>query len=346
MSDVKIECSIIEYTEEHNKLANGKYIQVTIDNNDPSFIKYDEFINKFKSIRDRKGIQSDTATAENPINIEEAFHDIPNIPDYSELLTYILSGSIYPAIEITSTIIVISDLNIILELPWENLFRAAIIFRKCNFKKPSNSLIGASSNLAILMSHAHKGLGHDIKLIMDQEVESIYQILRDLRESNQQSFRVNKILLCKHTTRNTLSEIDWESYNLLHVICHGNLNGDLAFEKDDPSDYKQPDIIEKTDFVNALKKGRFKLVFLSFCNSAGGEDVTESIAVQLIKNGVTDYCIAYREGVGQDSASRFSSTFYEQMRRGKDISETYELSITNYRQLTPSVKYLPYIYTS
>lgn len=349
-NELKIVCSIIELKVDIENLLKGKYLKVIVDGIQPIYIKYEEFNEKYKLTSAIKSVPYLTTSEESISNeVKETTEAKINSPDYGDLLTFILSkinNHNKQLIKDNLTVIIISDLSIILELPWEKVNNSAIFFRKYKTERTITERFENSNNLVILMSHAHEGIGHDLKQEMDHEIGSIYDALHILRENNQQSFRINKILLSKHTTKKTISEIDWQSYNFLHLICHGDSNGDLVFEKDDNVYYRDPDIMTKEEFVNILNKQTFRLIFLSLCNSGGGITIKESIAYQLIKNEITNCCIAYRGGIGEKSASNFTSNFYERMLQGNSIQETYKESLLLYKRVNPTMKYLPYIYIS
>lgn len=346
MNEVKILCTVIKVNEDTDNLKKGDYLEVTVGGKNNKRIKYEEFVDKVRLLRQTKGEPSHTPAEGLSTDIDQSVDLEVVTPDYRSLLTFILSGVEIKSLAVDNVdLIIISDLNIILELPWEKIFQTANIFRKYNSNKVEKHDLVNSNDLVILMSHAHEGVGYDLKPVMDQEIRSIYDALHILKENNQQSFRINRILLAKHTTKKIISEIDWGLYNFLHVICHGDSDGDLVFERDHQMFYRHPDIMKKQDFLSIINKGTFKLIYLSICNSAGGSTVDESIAYKLISSGIAEYCIAYREGIGENSASKFASIFYSRLLQGKKIQETYKDSMVEFKKIN-SKKYLPYLYIS
>jgi hypothetical protein len=345
---------IIQIDDPVNTGKNGKYLRIRDINKVFYDIDIKEYQDKYAvALQERNPIDivptvSDSdETIQNDDRIKSETFDSHN---NSELLTYLFSKINIDANQLSdlSDITITTDLPEILELPWEQIFDVnSVVYRKY-FK---NEVVNRGSNwdsndLVILMSHAHEGLGYDLTEVMNQEIRSIYDTLHYLRDNNLQSFRIDNILLSKHTTRNSIGKLDWKSYNYVHFISHGTPNGDLALEKDDKERYKYPDTITKGELLNILNSYSFNLVFLSICFSGGGTKDEDSIAYQLVKNGITNYCIGYRGYVGEETANNFTKLFYEQLTLGGNISETFKKSYKTFRSENKKIKYIPYLYMS
>jgi CHAT domain-containing protein len=181
---------------------------------------------------------------------------------------------------------------------------------------------------------------------MDEEVRGIFGLINFFLENEQQSFRMQKVLLSKHTTKQALGSINWSEYNFIHIILHGLSDGRLALENPDKTRYKDPDFMTVTEFLDILKGKNLDLIFLSFCFSGGGLDgEQENLAVQLTKNDASQYVIAYGNPVGDSSAASFAKIFYEYLINGSEIEQVYKTSLQKYYQLSSTGKYVPLLYT-
>ncbi len=346
MNEFRIRFSIVNNEVKTPELSVGSHLEIIVNGMQKDYIEYSEVINKRRSLSEIKSTQGFSSIVDLEIDSKHSLETEVDIPNYTDFVRYILSKikTKCPEPSDQFDLFIISDLNEILEAPWEKVFLSAIVFRKYI----SNGDITLNSddpcNLVILMSHAHEGIAHSLAEVMNQEIDSIYCTIQTLRINRSQSLRINKILLSKHTTKKALQEIDWKSYNFLHMICHGDSNGDLVLEDERADRYIYPDIMEKETFTNLFDKKAFQLVFLSFCNSAGGTTIDESVAFKLIKKGVTNYCISYFEGVGEIRASNFTSIFYKYMLRGTTIQETYKKTLLKYKEMNPDTVYSPYIF--
>ncbi len=350
MEEVNLTCSLIDYNEPPTGVAKGRYLQLIINNNPAILIDYNEYLNQFNSSKEIRDTLSTTdysvLTGEQEIigsDIEKESGRLGR----NIILTYLASKIGSTVFETASKVKVVSDVSSILELPWEEINNNKLIVLrkyktthqiKCNL--PIN-------NMVILMSHAHDGIGGDLKKTMDEEINSIYESIRVLRVNNQSTFRIDNILLSKHTTRTSIKNIDWKSFNFVHLITHGDMNGSIALERPEPEYYKIPDTLSKNDFVELLAEYNFRLIFLSYCYSGGGNlNNEDSLAFQLVKNGISEYCIGYRDPVLESAAKNFSSIFYEYLLLGEDIIETYKQSLDRFCSMSSNRKDIPYLYLS
>lgn len=346
MQETDIVCNFVEIKNDLYELPKGLYLQISVNKGDPIFIPYSK-LEDFK-IRDPINISP------NVVNLDEKQDSLEvglNIgSDYNkDFLSFIFSKLKIDDnyLDSITTATVISDNSNFLELPWEDFFsNSEAIFRKYNDNAERQFTHKQKNNLAIFMSHAHIGIGSDLSKCMNEEIDGIYESQKILRKNNQQSFRVESIFLLKHTTKKSLGSISLASYNYLHFISHGDLNGNIVLEVDDPTRYKDVDILSKSDFIKFLSTSTFELIFLSLCNSAGDRDNADNTAFQLVKNGTTNYCIAYNGQTSEISASRFAPKFYESLLSGKSIKETYKKALLLYKSEQIIRKDIPHLYIS
>lgn len=233
--------------------------------------------------------------------------------------------------KVEEDLIIRSDLGMVLELPWEDIVNSSIcVYRVVIGQENEGFEEKSENNLMLFMSHAYKGVGKNLKEAMDDEIRNIYGSLGDIMGENNQYFRMESIFLLKHTTRRSFEEIPWKRFNFVHFIMHGDQDGNLHFEKDDPARYKESDFIKIEDILNIMKGHRFKLVFLSVCYSGGSLYDGDSLAFQIIKCGYSKYVIGYAQPAGEDSAKDFSNFFYKNLMNGEKINDVYKKSIKSY----------------
>jgi hypothetical protein len=347
---IRIFGSFKEAKEEVAGHPPGKYLYIeTSQGGEPVYIPHGEFTDLLQKARSRPKINA-------PINVpqvgvgEEIFTEKTNQgPDFAEMMDFLAQkinlGS--DGTEKEMTVTVISDAGVFLELPWEDIANKEIyVFRRVTKSENKDKEVRRENNLLLLLSHAHEDLGEDLKKKMDEEVRGIFALLNFFLENEQQSFRMQKILLSKHTTKQSLESINWGEYNYIHIIMHGLLNGELVLENPDKAQYKYPDPMSMVEFLDILKGKNLDLIFLSFCFSGGGLDgEQESLAVQLTKHDASQYVIAYSYPVGDTSAASFAKIFYEYLINGSEIEQVYKKALQKYYQLSSAGKYIPLLYT-
>jgi hypothetical protein len=169
---------------------------------------------------------------------------------------------------------VISTEGWFLELPWETFFTEKIfVVREVDSITYSSSINDSKNHLAVLIStaNAHQGqqLG-SIKINADEEIKSIFQSIGQFRADERvSSFKIDSILLVSHATVEYFQKlVDWKVYNHAHLIMHGLPDGSICLEEDDA---KSVNPISIRDFLKSFEGLRMKLLFLSFCYSAGGD---------------------------------------------------------------------------
>lgn len=330
---------------EIKSMKGGLYLSIKTNKSNGQFvlIPYQDFHNEYLKRKDSTmlvvpEVGIGIATDINPIYSKQG-------PDLQKVLEFINERIQIDINFEGDQLTVQSDFSIFLELPWENLKEDTIyIVRKvinCINDKP----IKENNNLAILMSHAHEGVGSNLKSVMDDEVKSIYKSLHFLIENNQQYFRIDSILLMKHTTMDSIKEIPWKSYNMTHIIMHGDQDGNLCLENNDHKKYKEVEKFSSDEFVNLIKDGNQKIIFLSLCYSGGGIMDKENLAFKIVKAGCSRYVIAYRDPVGEFSAKDFTEIFYKNLTTGKIIEDVYKNSLRSYYSNPKKREYIPLLYS-
>lgn len=352
MEEVSLICTVVEYRETPpTGVPIGKYLELAINDNPIVRVDYNEYLNQYESNKELRdpllpveysalsGVE-ETGALDSKKESGRLGRNIILSYLTSKIDTNLLSGA--------TKVKIVSDVSSVLELPWEEINdNNSIVLRKYKTDSPTKCDLSSINSMIILMSHAHEGVGGDLKKIMDDEINSIYESIRILHENNQPTFRIDNILLSKHTTKTSIKNVDWKSYNYIHLIAHGDANGNIALERPEPENYKIPDTFSKNEFMELVESHNFKLVFLSYCYSGGGNTNNEdSLAFQLVKNGISEYCIGYRDPVLESAAKNFSSIFYEYLLLGQDIIETYRQSLNRFYSIRSSRKDIPYLYIS
>lgn len=327
-------------------MRRGIYLSIktSLTDGHPIFILYSDFEKMYDK---SKGYFS-------PGDIEPGFATTVDVvtspklqkPDFREVLNF-LNQKIKIDIKniVDNRVVIESSISNLLELPWENIIAEDLYITR---KIPPRQKVDLKqdNNLLVLMSHAEGGMG-SLKEVMNEEVGSIYDSLRFITENNQNSFRIDSVLLSKHTSVKSIKSISWKDYNMAHLIMHGDREGNLILENSDsPEKYKQADKFSSTEFINLLNDSYYSLIVLSMCYSGGGTD-DESLAFRLVRAGNSKHVISYREGVGEVSAKEFARLFYENLFALKGaVEETYIASLKGFYSKANKRGYIPMLYSA
>ena len=348
---MKIACELVEISdinrENPSGLSKGRYLSVVTDREQkPVYIPYDDFVSTVAAARHELDVSlgEPVAATEPDLPAESLKDGEPNLDEAVRFLSNkinITDGDF----EKSDELIVQSDLPDFLELPWEDVVNTKIyVFRHF----AGNSIDGTEegeNNLLVFMSHSHEDVGDDLKKVMNEEVRAIYNAVHYFVENNQSYFRIDRILLSKHTTKKVLYEIDWDAYNFAHFVMHGHNNGGLCLEKPDRERYKEVDLLSAAEFLEVLEGHYLALVFLSICYSGGSSNYGGNLAFQIVKAGVSRHVVAYRNRVGEDSAKDFAEIFYKNLSNGGRITDVYKNSLKNYYG-SGSKHYTPLLYVN
>lgn len=349
--ELRISRRDITERDESVGIDKGAYLYIeSSQKNEPIFI----FVKKFTELYEKA--KRETSIISSDPQIESNIGSLNEIksqrPDFKELMSY-LADKIdidCSSFQENDELVVLSDISLYLELPWEDIVDKEIfISRKIIGNKNLKSSI-SENRLLFLMSHAHEGVGGDLKKKMDDEIKDIYNLLDLALENEQQSFRSEGLFILKHATKKSLQSLHWEDYNYVHLIMHGTQNGMLCLEKADKILYKYPDSISISEFLDIIKGNFFNLFFLSFCYSGGGVVDTEngnvdSLAFKIINEGIAQYAIGFSYPVGDITASSFSKIFYNNLFIGHAIKDAYIESLRKCYKIN-SKKYIPFLYTN
>ncbi len=272
--------------------------------------------------------------------------DMGSKPDFKMLVNYLKEKIEIIEQDFDSTkneLIIKTDIWEILELPWEELIKNDLfVIRKSSNENPEIEL--KENSLLILISHSYKGFGKNIKEYMDKEVKSVHGIFNYFVEETLTSFKVNNIHLVKHSTTDLIKKIDWNRFNCMHIIMHGDDEGNLLLE--DAHDWKQPVKYSAEDLLVLLGEHSMDLVFLSSCYSGGGLSTKESLASKLIRSNKCKNVIAYSGGVGEIYATSFADKFYKNLvSLNSNVKDAYKQAIEScYNENKRD--YVPFLYTS
>jgi hypothetical protein len=351
-NSMEIGCRLVESTgdQEADKILNlpkGKYLEVlTAKDYQPLYIPFEEFQSLYDEAKrevDAVPQEPKMETAE-VVSLESRSQQKPRFSKVIDFLSQRI-GIDEDDLDKEGELVIRSDWGLFLELPWEYLVEKQIFVIRKFARENLVTDRREENNLLLLTSHARESTEKDLKRVMDEEIGAIYDALHFLRKSNQTTFRVEKILLLKHATREALGKIDWESFNLIHFVMHGDQGGRLCLESKDRDRYKTPDPLSVDDLLEILSGKNFTLIFLSLCYSGGEASEGDSLAFRLTRTGVSRYVIGYSNAVGEMSARNFSSIFYELLTTGDDIQTVYKESLKRYYKTKPS-RYLPLLYVA
>lgn len=346
-------CDIRKVNEKVADIESGEYLYIEFNNGTKScYIPYDKF---YKMYRDAKEDKIAILVEDQEVEVADIEPTISISsrkslrPDFGELMNFLrgyISIDFDNLTKDDNEITVSSESSMLLELPWEKIVDKDIFIFREVFGKEEMKFGQERDNLLMLMSHAHEGVGNNMKKNMDEEISKIYNYLL---KNEQQPFRIDSSLLLKHTTKNLLGYIKpaIKDYSYLHaVLMHGLSNGSLCLEKDDKVYYEHPDIATISEFLSFLEKGKFKLIFLSFCFSGGGLDNdNDNLSFQIIKNNIAMNVISYNHGIGENTALNFSNYFYQNLANGGDVKKIYKISLKKYYDNYKQRTYIPLLYT-
>lgn len=343
---MEIYCELKQVKDgEKESLKGGLYLSVKTNKSNGQFvlIPFDDFHSEYLRNKDVTTVITPEIGIGKSSDINPVFSK--QGPDLQKVLEFV-NKEIKIADNLEEDQLTIrSDFSVFLELPWENLKADNLyIIRKVS-TSARDPQVKEDNDLVMLMSHAHEGVGSDLKVVMDEEIKSVYNSLHFLIENNQQYFRVDSILLLKHTTTESIKSVSWKDYSFVHVIMHGDQDGNLCLEDGDHAKYKETKKFSPDDFVELVKDSNQKLIFLSLCYSGGGILNKESLAFKIIKSGCSRYVIAYRDPVGELSAKEFTELFYKNLTTGKEIEEVYKTSLSSYYSGPKKREYIPLLYS-
>lgn len=334
---MEILCEAIEVKKSEfnrdDKNAPGHYLSITIDDiGEPNLIPMDAFNEVIRSSLHEVGpITNQPIVASSSdsfaLNIKTVSRS-SSVIDF--LLQYITITQ--KDFEKNNELVIKSTIPNFLELPWEQIVPLQIyVFRY--FAGSEIRRVGTKEHsLLLLMSHAHKDIRDNQKKVMDEEVKEIYDALHFLTGDNQVSrFKLNKILLLKHTTKELLESVDCKQYDFAHFIMHGDpISGGLCLEGASNPDYKLPHILSVEDFIRLFKDCSFDLVVLSVCYSGGGIADKNSLAYAIVEAGIAQHVIAYRKGVREVFAKKFTKKFYAYLSNGDAVRKVYKDTLEAY----------------
>lgn len=345
---MEITCKLIKIQDDNIQNLQGEvYLSIETSKNDkPIYIKYDKFRDIYigaKEKTDNLLSEISVASGFTPLRKKEG----QKKSRFNQVINFLSEEININEVDFNNEndeIIVRSDIGMFLELPWESIVRKRIFVIRKFISNKKNNFEKDANNLLLFMSHACEGVGANLQEKMNEEIKSIYNTLHFLRENNQASFRINQILLSKHTTKEVLEKTHWKDFNFVHFIMHGDSNGNLYLEMPDKENYKQPDNMSILKLLKTLDGNHFTLIFLSICYSGGEVDNENSLALQLIEANYSQYVIGYSNTVGDISAKSFTEIFYEFLITGENIQTVYKESLKRYYKINEQTKYMPLLY--
>lgn len=238
-------------------------------------------------------------------------------------------------------LIIQSETEKILELPWENMVEGTTIIYREVLSELEETDPSASKNFLILKSLAHIPDKENLSETIQQEAYNA--ILEFLVKDNKPDSRIDSLHLLKNTTKDNVTGIDWRNFDFLHVIMHGEDDGRLCLEK--TTRYEEIDHMEMNEFLELLNSKapvNYTLMFLSFCFSSGGGSKENSLSFELIKRGFSQNVIGYNGGIDTKSAMEFAKQFYSRLLSGKPIKESFKEAKAS---VTLKNEYIPFFYT-
>lgn len=337
---LKIVCRLIKSTD---KNSYGKYVKVSSNLNDNTFsISIDDFEEKILDTSGSSEFNDPDIEKESTRNLSS---DIIPHTEFVRSITNKLGIDSYDT-NVIDYVLVVSNASILLELPWEKLKFGPnmIVVRKLDRIDVKSTSV-QNNNMLVLLSHARNGISDDIRKYMNIEVDEINKAVNFLKDETQSSFRIEKILISKHTSIRSLDDIDWASYSIIHMIIHGESNGDLCFETDNIFRYKTPHKLSQKNFLEKIHDFKFNLFFASSCYSAGGLLLNnDSLAYKIVEQGISNSSIGYRNPVGETFAKNFASYFYQYLTGGFDVIDVYKKSLRKVYEENLVTNYIPFLF--
>ncbi len=269
----------------------------------------------------------------------------PKKVDFTDTLLFILEKISHDKnIKLTDDdeLIIQSGTENILELPWENFVdQKTAIYREV-LNSGEKMVESEARDFLIIKSLSYFTDTETKPSLNETAQEEAYKVMLEyLVKDNKPNSRLDSLHLIKNATIENIRKIEWDKFNLVHMIMHGEEDGRLCFEH--PNNYEKIDHMEAADFIDLVKESRFSLVFLSFCFSAGGGGAENSLSFKLIQSKVAQNIIAYNGLVGSTTAQKFAEHFYSNLMNGRTVKDAYKVTKADHKGLTN--EYTPFFYT-
>lgn len=334
-------------------LSAGNYLYVETNlKSEPIYILQDEFSGLLYQAKHKPEIDAlaDSFHVGIGVGVETSIREVKK-PDFGDLMRFLVEKIGVTFGDDQDEVIVASNSGIFLELPWEEVVDKRIfVFREVSPETKRESE-NPENNLLFAVSHAVKYGGENLEPIKEKLDEEIKNLLGSLIENETPSrFKLQSVFLSMHTTKSSMRSMQWEKFNYIHFIAHGLPNGEICLE--DPTDHEKTDPISTTDFLEIVGHHSFRLLFFSFCYSAGGVDEGENLAFKILSKGIAKNVIGYSYSVGGQSASTFSKYFYDKLlngdsdEEGKDgLKNIYKEALEHlYAKNHGITEYVPFLY--
>ncbi len=237
-------------------------------------------------------------------------------------------------------LLVTSNSEYFLELPWENLKIEKQFYFKDGERLIIRNLLKndrlnkmSKYSIVFLASFAHKDpylsswkSGNISKDLIDElnglirnESGVITDNLFDLSEDNT---KISGYYLITHGNRKVFLESNLKNFNVFHFIGHGDVRRGLALESTHetlPVGYENSSInpISVKDWISdeivnkIIENSPFKLIAFSCCDSARPLGSSKSLLMKCLLEGRIDYGIGFRKGISSKMLPSFWKDFYE-----------------------------------
>lgn len=228
-----------------------------------------------------------------------------------------------------SKISIESNKDEFLMLPWEKLLdegNTLPITR--NVIASKIPLLDKDKNIAICLSHAYFDVDgtkmHKVADVFNVEVSSILSAMFDERKGIVN--KPQKFSIFKYINEESIKQINFQGYNVVHLIMHGRENGDLGFE--DENDHWKTKWIENNKLKDLFKSFSNNLMFISCCFSGSGDWERPSLAFQVVFHGVSSYSIGFNGAMGSEiTLPSFTKDFYTQFFKNSDIEGAFNYAV-------------------
>ncbi len=216
---------------------------------------------------------------------------------------------------VTNEVVIEAEEDKFLHLPWEEICedgQSPSILKRVKNKKHKNERrnIDIPKRILVLSSAARdlmgqtqsENLSEDTKL----EIDEIIKLKNQLYDSNINR-RIEYIFMVRNFSIGSKIK-DIPQCDILHLICHGELNGTVCI-----SDVNRPNEIHRVDsakFIKLLAGRKFYIGYLSLCHSGSGSKTKNSLAYELVNNGVCKYCIAFQRSISSTKSIEIAERFY------------------------------------